>query len=65
VPITGMNHAVLYVRNAEQTARFYERVLDFKVLSMDPQGKCAGTRRPGAAAPATGGGGGTGGREQP
>jgi catechol-2,3-dioxygenase len=41
VPITRMNHAVLYVRNAEQTARFYERVLDFKVLSMDPQGKYA------------------------
>ncbi|MDQ3945502.1 MAG: VOC family protein [Actinomycetota bacterium] len=41
MPITRMNHAVLYVRNAERTARFYERVLDFKVLSMDPDGKYA------------------------
>jgi catechol-2,3-dioxygenase len=36
-----MNHAVLYVRSAERTARFYESVLDFKVLSMDPEGKYA------------------------
>lgn len=41
MPITRMNHAVLYVRSAERTARFYEGVLDFKVLSMDPGGKYA------------------------
>ncbi len=29
--ITGMNHAVLYVRDAERTARFYRDVLDFRV----------------------------------
>jgi catechol-2,3-dioxygenase len=39
--ITGMNHALLYVRDAERTARFYQRVLEFKVLSMDPEGKFA------------------------
>lgn len=39
--ITRMNHAVLYVRHAERTARFYESVLDFKVLAMDPDGKFA------------------------
>jgi catechol-2,3-dioxygenase len=41
VAITRMNHAVLYVRDAERTARFYERVLDFRILSMDPGGRFA------------------------
>ena len=39
--ITRMNHAVLYVRSAGRTARFYEEVLDFKVLSLGPDGKYA------------------------
>jgi catechol-2,3-dioxygenase len=41
VAITRMNHAVLYVRNAERTARFYQSVLDFKVLSIHPDGRYA------------------------
>jgi catechol-2,3-dioxygenase len=46
--ITGMNHAVLYVRDARRTARFYESVLDFEVLSMDPDGKFAFLNAPGS-----------------
>jgi len=32
VPITRMNHAVLYVRDATRTAAFYREVLDFRVV---------------------------------
>jgi catechol-2,3-dioxygenase len=48
VGITRMNHAVLYVRDAQRTARFYQSVLDFKVLSMDPDGKFAFLNAPGS-----------------
>ena len=34
MPITRMNHAVLYVRDADRTAEFYESVLGFRRLSM-------------------------------
>ena len=34
--ITGMNHAVLYVRDAQVTASFYERVLGFRRIIDDP-----------------------------
>ena len=30
MPISGLNHAVLYVRDAERSARFYEEVLGFR-----------------------------------
>jgi len=32
MPITRMNHAVLYVRDAGRTAAFYREVLDFRVV---------------------------------
>jgi catechol-2,3-dioxygenase len=32
MPITRMNHAVLYVRDATRTAAFYQEVLDFRVV---------------------------------
>lgn len=35
--ITGMNHAVLYVRDAQVTASFYERVLGFQRIIDDPR----------------------------
>ena len=35
--ITGMNHAVLYVRDAQVTAAFYERVLGFRRIIDDPR----------------------------
>ena len=44
--ITGMNHAVLYVRDASRTAEFYERVLGFKRVIEDPQNRFAFMRAP-------------------
>jgi catechol-2,3-dioxygenase len=46
--ISGMNHAVLYVRDARRTARFYESVLDFRVLAKDPDGKFVFMNAPGS-----------------
>jgi catechol-2,3-dioxygenase len=34
MPVTRLNHAVLYVRDAEVTASFYERLLGFQRLPM-------------------------------
>jgi catechol-2,3-dioxygenase len=34
MPVNRLNHAVLYVRDAETTASFYERVLGFERLPM-------------------------------
>lgn len=44
--ITRMNHAVLYVRDARRTADFYRRVLDFRVIIEDREGKYAFLRAP-------------------
>lgn len=46
--ITGMNHAVLYVRDARRTVRFYQDVLDFTLLKADPDGKWAFLNAPGS-----------------
>jgi catechol-2,3-dioxygenase len=46
--IIGLNHAVLHVRNATRTVRFYEEVLDFVVLRADPDGKWAFLNAPGS-----------------
>lgn len=46
--ITRMNHAVLYVREARRTVRFYQDVLDFTVLEEDPDGKYAFLNAPGS-----------------
>src|SRR5271165_5769816 len=37
--ITRMNHAVLYVRSADRTAEFYERVLGFTRIIKDPNNR--------------------------
>lgn len=34
MPVRRLNHAVLYVRDAQASANFYERVLDFERLPM-------------------------------
>lgn len=34
MPVHRLNHAVLYVRDAEHSARFYEEVLDFRRLPL-------------------------------
>src|SRR5215471_14614163 len=44
--ITGMNHAVLYVRDARRTADFYRDVLDFVTVIEDPQGRFMFMRAP-------------------
>ncbi|MGH9259572.1 MAG: VOC family protein, partial [Acidimicrobiales bacterium] len=36
--ITRLNHAVLYVRDAQRTAAFYEEVLGFRRLPIGPEG---------------------------
>jgi catechol-2,3-dioxygenase len=44
--ITGMNHAVLYVRDARRTAAFYRDVLGFSLVIDDPQGRFQFLRAP-------------------
>jgi catechol-2,3-dioxygenase len=38
MPITRLNHAVLYVRDVERSVAFYTDVLGFRVLNMLPDG---------------------------
>jgi len=47
VPVTRLNHAVLYVRDVERTREFYEGVLDFRTLIHIP-GRAAFFRAPGS-----------------
>jgi catechol-2,3-dioxygenase len=44
--ITGMNHAVLYVRDARRTAAFYRDLLDFVTVIEDPEGRFMFMRAP-------------------
>ena len=44
--ITGMNHAVLYVRDARASAAFYQEVLGFTTVIDDPQGRYQFLRAP-------------------
>ncbi len=44
--ITGMNHAVLYVRDARRNAAFYRDVLDFQTVIEHPQGAFVFMRGP-------------------
>lgn len=36
IPVQRLNHAVLYVRNAEASAKFYEEVLGFEIVEQLP-----------------------------
>ena len=47
MPVTGLNHAVLYVRDVETTREFYENVLGFTTLMWMP-GQAAFFRAPGS-----------------
>jgi catechol-2,3-dioxygenase len=49
VPITRMNHAVLYVRDANRSVRFYEDVLGFRTVVGDDQNRYAFLRAPGSS----------------
>jgi catechol-2,3-dioxygenase len=44
--IIGMNHAVLYVREARRQQRFYEDVLDFRTVIEGPDGAFVFMRAP-------------------
>ena len=44
--ITGMNHAVLYVRDARRNAAFYRDVLDFRTIIEHPDGAFVFLRAP-------------------
>ncbi len=46
--ITGMNHAVLYVRDARRQQQFYEDVLGFTTIVAHPEGAFAFMRAPGS-----------------
>ena len=46
MPITNMNHAVLYVRDAERTKQFYADVLGFIPVIEHPQGAFVFMRAP-------------------
>jgi catechol-2,3-dioxygenase len=47
--ISGMNHAVLYVRDARQQQRFYADVLGFKTIIEEPAGAFVFMRAPDSA----------------
>lgn len=47
MPITRMNHAVLYVRDVARTVAFYQGILDFRVV-FDIPGKAAFLQAPGS-----------------
>lgn len=44
--ITGLNHAVLYVRDARAQQRFYTDILGFTTVAEDPDGRFAFMRAP-------------------
>ncbi len=46
MPITRMNHAVLYVRDARRTERFYRDLLGFTTIIEHPQGAFVFMRAP-------------------
>jgi catechol-2,3-dioxygenase len=46
MPITRMNHAVLYVRDARRTQRFYADVLGFRTIIEQPDGAFVFMRAP-------------------
>ncbi len=48
MPVTGLNHAVLYVRDADRSARFYEEVLGFHRLDAYQFPGAAFLRAPGS-----------------
>ncbi len=49
MPITRMNHAVLYVRDAHKTAAWYQEVLGFSIVVDDDLGRYAFLRAPASA----------------
>lgn len=48
MPITRMNHAVLYVRDAHRSVRFYQEVLQFREVVHDDLNRYSFLRAPGS-----------------
>ena len=48
MPITGMNHAVLYVRDASRHEAFYQEVLGFETMITHPDSAYVFMRAPGS-----------------
>jgi catechol-2,3-dioxygenase len=48
MPVTRMNHAVLYVRDVATSVAFYENTLDFRVVMEIPGGRAAFLQAPGS-----------------
>ena len=46
VPIQGLNHAVLYIRDVATTKRFYTEVMGFETMIEDPGGQFLFMRAP-------------------
>jgi catechol-2,3-dioxygenase len=49
VTISGLNHAVLWVRDAQVSAAFYQDALGFQVVESDPAGRAVFLRAGGSA----------------
>jgi catechol-2,3-dioxygenase len=47
--ITGLNHAVLWVRDARVSAAFYQEALGFQVVEADPAGRAVFLRAGGSS----------------
>ena len=47
--ISGLNHAVLWVRDAQVSAAFYQEALGFQVVEADPAGRAVFLRAGGSA----------------
>jgi catechol-2,3-dioxygenase len=48
MPVTRMNHAVLYVRDVATSVAFYQEMLDFRVVMEIPGGRAAFLQAPGS-----------------
>ncbi|MFL5779242.1 MAG: VOC family protein [Chloroflexota bacterium] len=46
IPVARLNHAVLYVRDAEKSAEFYGRVFGFEIVSKEFGGRAVFMRSP-------------------
>jgi catechol-2,3-dioxygenase len=48
MPVTRLNHAVLYVRDVAASVAFYQELLDFRVVMEIPGGRAAFLQAPGS-----------------
>jgi catechol 2,3-dioxygenase-like lactoylglutathione lyase family enzyme len=46
IPVARLNHAVLFVRDAERAADFYTRIFGFEIVGKEMGGQAIFLRRP-------------------